>query len=138
MKPCNQVTPKISLNSTTCVFHEPSSTNCFSDDMFVLVHVRCLFAHKSSVKVRHWMFLEKIQNNYLELLYGDLFRVIVYHFRNWIDALLSPLDIFYAFFLHVGWWATRRPCRQTARCHRKKDWGPRVKLSPQWLVGWHC
>lgn len=103
MRPCNHVTPKTSLNSTICVLHEPfSSNNCFSHDMFVLVHFACLFVHKSSVKVRHWMLLEKIQNNCLELLYGDLFGVIVYYFWDWIDALLSPLDIFYAFCLHVG------------------------------------
>lgn len=36
----------------------------------------CLLAHKSEVEVNHHMLLEKVQDNFLELLCGNVFKVI--------------------------------------------------------------
>jgi hypothetical protein len=45
--------------------------------MLILLHASFLLAHKSIVKVCHYVFHEKCHDNFLELSCGDSFRIIV-------------------------------------------------------------
>jgi hypothetical protein len=81
-------------------------------DMLILLHASFLLAHKSIVKVCHYVFHEKCHDNFLELSCGDSFRIIVLkllRISRMCQWSVFPTICFYNPSLLHGWgWPIQR------------------------------
>jgi hypothetical protein len=91
-----------------------SITN-FDSMNYLCTHLKWMFveANKTEIKVGHRMFLEKLQDNFLESSHGNVFKVICHKplwllKMSWWNAFTLELFVCPS-FLHGLWWHIKRP-----------------------------